>query len=68
LPITLLKHTKAFPEAKAFVIQEQTISSGGMRGGLPVQFVLQAPNFQQLKEKLPLFLEEANKSKIFQTD
>lgn len=63
----LTKSTKAFPEAKAFVIQEQTISSGGSRGGLPVQFVLQAPNFEKLKEKLPLFLEEANKSKVFQT-
>lgn len=63
----ITKNTKAFPEAKAFVIQEQTISSGGSRGGLPVQFVLQAPNFEKLKEKLPLFLEEANKSKVFQT-
>jgi hydrophobe/amphiphile efflux-1 (HAE1) family protein len=62
----ITKSTKAFPEAKAFVIQEQTISSGGSRGGLPVQFVVQAPNFQKLKEKLPLFLEEANKSKVFQ--
>ncbi len=63
----ITKSTKAFPEAKSFVIQEQTISSGGSRGGLPVQFVLQAPNFQKLKEKLPLFIEEANKSKVFQT-
>ncbi len=61
----ITKSTKAFPEAKTFVIQEQTISSGG-RGGLPVQFVIQAPNFEKLKEKLPLFLEEANKSKVFQ--
>ncbi len=61
------KKTKAFPEAKSFVLQEQTISSSaGARGGLPVQFVLQAPNFEKLKEKLPLFLEEANKSKVFQ--
>ena len=63
----ITKATKAFPDAKTFVIQEQTISSGGGRGGLPVQFVLQAPNFEKLKEKLPLFLEEANKSKVFQT-
>ncbi|MGB3946789.1 MAG: efflux RND transporter permease subunit [Bacteroidia bacterium] len=62
----ITRATKSFPEAKAFVIQEQTISSGGMRGGLPVQFVLQAPNFQKLKEKLPLFMEEVNKSKVFQ--
>lgn len=63
----ITKSTKAFPEAKTFVIQEQTISSGGARGGLPVQFVIQAPSFEKLKAKLPLFLEEANKSKIFQS-
>ncbi|MES2397461.1 MAG: efflux RND transporter permease subunit [Bacteroidota bacterium] len=62
----ITRSTKTFPEAKTFVIQEQTISSGGSRGGLPVQFVLQAPNFAKLKDKLPLFLEEANKSKVFQ--
>lgn len=62
----ITKNTKRYTEAKAFVVQEQTISSGGSRGGLPVQFVLQAPNFDKLKEKLPLFLEEASKSKVFQ--
>lgn len=62
----ITKNTKGYTEAKAFVVQEQTISSGGSRGGLPVQFVLQAPNFDKLKEKLPLFLEEASKSKVFQ--
>ncbi|GAA4458997.1 efflux RND transporter permease subunit [Rurimicrobium arvi] len=61
------KSAKDFPEGKIFVIQEQTISAGGGgRGGLPVQFVLQAPNFEKLKEKLPLFLDEANKSPVFQ--
>ncbi len=61
------KQSKGFPQGKAFVIQEQTISAGGGgRGGLPVQFVLQAPNFEKLKEKLPLFLEEANKNPVFQ--
>lgn len=61
------KQSKRFPQGKAFVIQEQTISAGGGgRGGLPVQFVIQAPNFELLKEKLPLFLEEANKNPVFQ--
>ena len=61
------KEAKKFPQGKLFVIQEQTISAGGGgRGGLPVQFVLQAPNFEKLKEKLPLFLEEANKNPVFQ--
>ncbi|MBA3705686.1 MAG: efflux RND transporter permease subunit, partial [Bacteroidetes bacterium] len=63
----IMKATKSFPEARTFVIQEQTISSSaGARGGLPIQFVLQAPNFEKLKEKVPLFLEEASKSKMFQ--
>lgn len=59
------KNASQFQQGKLFVIQEPTISSG-VRGGLPVQFVLQAPNFEKLKEKLPLFLEEANKSPVFQ--
>jgi multidrug efflux pump subunit AcrB len=58
--------TKGFPEAKTFVIQQQTISAGGSRGGLPVQFVIQAPNFEKLKEHLPKFMDEASKDPTFQ--
>ena len=61
----ITQKSKAFPEAKVFVIEQQTISTGGF-GGLPVQFVLQAPDFERLKQKLPKFLEEANKDKTFQ--
>lgn len=50
--------------ARTFVTQEQTF--GGRGRGLPVQFVLQAPNFEKLKEKLPLFLAEARKHPAFQ--
>ncbi|HWY38585.1 MAG TPA: efflux RND transporter permease subunit, partial [Bacteroidia bacterium] len=61
------KVTKGFPEGKVFVSQEQTISaSGGPRGGLPVQFVIQASTFDKLKSVLPKFLEETNKSSVFQ--
>ncbi|HQQ94135.1 MAG TPA: efflux RND transporter permease subunit [Bacteroidia bacterium] len=61
------KHLYMFPEGKVFVIQEQTISSGGgPRGGLPVQFVIQTQNFAKLREKLPQFMEEAGKSPVFQ--
>ncbi len=61
------KNLFLFPEGKAFVIQEQTISSGGgPRGGLPVQFVIQTNDFAKLQQKLPLFLEEANKNNVFQ--
>jgi hydrophobe/amphiphile efflux-1 (HAE1) family protein len=51
--------------ARAYVIQEQTISTGG-RAGLPVQFVLQAPDFEKLKEYLPKFLDKVQADPKFQ--
>jgi multidrug efflux pump len=61
------KHLHLFPEGKIFVIQEQSISSGGgPRGGLPVQFVLQNQNFEKLREKLPLFLDQVSRNPVFQ--
>ncbi len=59
------EQAKNFPGAKVFITEQQTISTGGF-GGLPVQFVIQAPNFESLKEKIPKFIEEANKDKTFQ--
>jgi len=50
--------------ARTFVTQQQTIG-GGRRGGLPVQFVIQAPNFQKLEEFLPKFLDETRNYPIF---
>ncbi len=50
--------------ARTFVTQQQTIG-GGRRGGLPVQFVLQAPNFDMLEEYLPKFLDEARANPVF---
>jgi multidrug efflux pump len=53
--------------ARAFVTQDQSIGGrGGRGGGLPVQFVLQAPDFAKLKEALPRFLAEARKHPAFQ--
>lgn len=49
--------------ARAFVSEPQSI--GNRRGGLPVQYVLQAPNLDKLKEVLPSFIEEANKTGVF---
>jgi multidrug efflux pump len=61
------KNISQFPEGKVFVIQEQSISSGGgPRGGLPIQFVLQTNDFNKLRDKLPKFLELANKNTTFQ--
>jgi multidrug efflux pump len=54
-----------FNEGRAFAIEEQTIAVN-RRGGQPVQFVIQNNNFDKLTQVLPQFLEEANKSPVFQ--
>jgi multidrug efflux pump len=62
----LAKITKRFPDAKTLVAQDQTISMGGARGvQLPVQYVIQAPNFERLREVLPKFMEEVEKNPTF---
>ena len=59
------KNLYKYPEGRAFVIQEQTISVN-RRGGQPVQFVIQNVDFEKIKTELPKFLEEANRNPIFQ--
>ena len=60
------KAMATFNEGKVFPIQEQTVSTGGAaKFGLPVQFVIQNMSFEKIREKLPLFLEEANKHSTF---
>ncbi|GAB3945272.1 efflux RND transporter permease subunit [Spirosoma harenae] len=58
------KLLKKLPDAKSVVVQQQTISVD-TRGGLPVQYVIQAPDFEKLREYLPRFLEEAQKDPTF---
>jgi multidrug efflux pump len=58
---------RKFTNVRVFAIQEQTISVGlGGRGSFPVQFVLQNLNFEKLKTAVPKFLEEVQKSPVFQ--
>lgn len=54
---------RKFTGAKTMVSQQQTF--GGSRGGLPVQYVIQAKNLDELKQVLPRFMDEVNKSPIF---
>ncbi|MDX5320745.1 MAG: efflux RND transporter permease subunit, partial [Bacteroidota bacterium] len=54
----LTKTLKSYNFARTYVVQDQTIG-GGRLSGLPVQFVLQAPNFEELKEVLPRFMDSA---------
>lgn len=51
--------------ARAFVTQDQTIRAG-RGGGLPVQFVVQAQNFEKLKDAVPIFLQRAQDDPHFQ--
>ena len=62
----LTKWTSAYSEAKTSVIEQPTIAVN-RRGGLPIQYIIQASNFEKLREKIPLFMEEAAKKETFST-
>ena len=63
----LNKMFKDYTNVRVLVVQEQTISVGQAgRGQLPVQFVVQNLNFEKLKEKVPLFIDQVVKSPVFQ--
>ncbi len=50
-------------DARSFVVQSQSIST--RRGGLPVQYVIQAPDIERLREVIPKFLEAAQDDPTF---
>jgi len=60
----LSARVRSMTKARAFVIQQSTF--GGRRGGLPVQYVLQAQNIDKLREVLPAFMERVYESRVFQ--
>ncbi|MEZ4828971.1 MAG: efflux RND transporter permease subunit [Bacteroidia bacterium] len=55
---------KKMPDGKAFATEQPTIAVN-KRAGLPVQFVLQAPDFETLREYVPRFLEEVENDPTF---
>jgi multidrug efflux pump len=57
---------RAFPLARAYVTQEQTIGGGGRGRSLPLQYVIQAPTLDKLREVLPSFMEKAQADTMFQ--
>ncbi len=63
IAVELNKLLTGYSAARAFIIQDQTI--GGGRGGLPVQFVIQAANFEKLTEVLPDFVDQARQNPVF---
>lgn len=50
--------------ARAFVQQQSTF--GGRRAGMPIRYVLQAPNIEKLQEFIPLVMDRMNTSPYFQ--
>ncbi len=58
---------KKFSGAKTIVIQEPTLQTGQRGGGgLPVAFVVQAPNFEKLKKMMPQFMAKVRDSPKFE--
>ena len=60
----LTKWTKKYSQAKTTVTEQPTIAVN-RRGGLPIQYIIQATSFQKLREKIPLFMDEAAKNENF---
>ncbi len=60
----LSAETKKQTKARAFVQQQATF--GNRRGGMPVQYVLQATTIDRLQDILPKFMEKVYESPIFQ--
>jgi multidrug efflux pump len=53
----------ALTGARTFVNQQQTF--GGRRGGMPVQYVIQARDIDSLRRVIPIFMTEVAKSEVF---
>ena len=62
----LTKATKKYSQAQVRVNEQPTISVN-RRGGLPIQFIIQAPNFEKLEEKIPQFMDAVNSDPTFST-
>lgn len=60
----LARMARPYSEARVAVSQQPTISVN-RRGGLPIQYIIQAPNFERLEEKIPEFMEELAKDRTF---
>jgi multidrug efflux pump len=59
----LTAELRKMTKARASVMQQSTF--GGRRAGLPIQYVLQAPTIEKLREILPAFMEEVDNSPFF---
>ena len=60
----LSKAVQKKTKARAFVQQQSTF--GGRRGGMPVQYVIQATNIEKLEKVLPIFMAKVYENPVFQ--
>ncbi|NUY79729.1 efflux RND transporter permease subunit [Flavobacterium sp. MAH-1] len=60
----LTKWTKRYPEAKVSVSEQPTIAVN-RRGGFPIQYIIQAQDFEQLQKKIPEFMDEVSNDPTF---
>lgn len=60
----LSQAVRAETAARAFVQQQSTF--GGRRTSMPIQYVLQAPNIDKLKEFIPDFMQRVSENPLFQ--
>ena len=60
----LSKEVQKKTKARAFVQQQSTF--GGRRGGMPIQYVLQATNIEKLEKVLPVFMAKVYENPVFQ--
>lgn len=58
------KWVKRYPEARVNVSEQPTIAVN-RRGGSPIQYIIQAQNFEKLQEKIPQFMDEVSKDPTF---
>jgi HAE1 family hydrophobic/amphiphilic exporter-1/multidrug efflux pump len=61
---SLTAMTRKYTSGRALVTEQPTISVN-RRGGQPIQYIIQAPNFAKLQEKIPLFMDETAKDPTF---
>lgn len=64
IAVDLGRWSKAYVGGKSNVSEKPTISVN-RRGGPPIQFIIQALNFEKLQEKIPEFMEEAENDPTF---
>lgn len=60
----LTQWTKQFTDARVSVSETPTISVS-KHGGMPIQYIIQAQNFDKLQDKIPQFMDEVENDPTF---